>query len=73
MPMKIGYTPEGIEIDHGDRDLSAALRNGVIHIGIGEEYGNGPGGSYARWADINLTLAEARVFRDWITSKIETE
>jgi hypothetical protein len=70
--MKMSYTTEGIEIDHGDRDLSAALRNGIIEVGIGEEYGEGPGGSYARWADINLTLDEARAFRDWLTSKIET-
>jgi hypothetical protein len=69
--MTISNINDGIEIDHGDRDLSAALRNDVIEIGIGEEYGDGPEGSYVTWADINLTLDEARAFRDWLTSKIE--
>jgi hypothetical protein len=71
--MTISNINGAIEIDHVDRDLSAALRNGVIEIGIGEGYGEGPGGSYARWTDIYLTINEARAFRDWLTSKIETE
>jgi hypothetical protein len=71
--MTISNINGAIEIDHIDRDLSAALRHGVIEVGIGEGYGDGPGGSYARWAEISLTINEARAFRDWLTSKIETE
>ncbi len=70
--MKVIITTEGIEIDHRDRELTAQLINGFIVVGIGERYGEGSGGSYAHYADINLTLDEARVFRDWLTLKIET-
>jgi hypothetical protein len=66
---KITFTAEGIEIDHGDRDISAALRNGVVEVGIGEDYLGMTG--YARWAFIDLTLEEALVFRDWLTTKLE--
>jgi hypothetical protein len=70
IPMAVRHTAEGIEIDHGDRDISAALRNNIIEVGIGEGCGDGPGGSYARWAEINLTLDEALALRDWLASKI---
>ncbi len=59
----------GIEIDHGDRDISAVCRNGNVEVGIGEAYKGAEG--YKRWAEINLTMDEARTFRDWLTSQIE--
>lgn len=69
--MTISYTnKEGIEIDHGDEDLSAAFRNDIIEIGIGKNYGDGPGGSYEHWADIKLTIEEARAFHEWLESKL---
>jgi hypothetical protein len=72
--MSINYYPNGIEINQGDRDLSACIviTNNIpkYQVGIGVGYGEGPGGSYLNWADITLTLEEAQVFRDWLNDTI---
>jgi hypothetical protein len=65
--MTISINEHGIEIDHGDRDISAADRNGVIECMIGENYGDG---SYENAATINMTIEEARAFRDWLSVKV---
>ncbi len=51
--MKTTFTDEGIELDYGDRDISAAYRNGVIEVAIGVNYLGANG--YESYTNIILT------------------
>lgn len=75
---KISYGPTGgIEIDHGDADLSAAIREGHVEIMIGEDFSGRHHGperpqGYMRSLDFKMTMEDARVFRDWLTRVLDT-
>jgi hypothetical protein len=68
------FSNGGIEIDHGDADLSACLRDGVIELGIGEDFTNrhrtDKSQGYARYLEFRLTIDEARDFRDWLSLQL---
>ncbi len=66
--MTIKYIGDGIEIDHGDRDISAAERGNVIEMGIGENYLGAQG--YERWAEIDLTREEADALGHWLPRRV---
>jgi hypothetical protein len=61
--MATNQDSNGIEIDHGDADVSAAVWKGAIDLAIGEEFG--PKG-YARYLEFRLTLEEATALYDWL-------
>ena len=75
---KISYGPTGgIEIDHGDADLSAAIHEGKLEIMIGEDWAgrhHGPDRpqGYLRSLDFKMTMEEARAFRDWLIAVVPT-
>jgi hypothetical protein len=75
---KITYgTTGGIEIDHGDADLSACLRDGALEIMIGEDWAgkhHGPDRpqGYLRSLEFKLTMKEAHVLRDWLIETLSS-
>jgi hypothetical protein len=63
---RITCTKTSVEIDHGDRDISADFRDGTIEVGIGHNYSGRRG--YEQYTDIDLTIEEARAFSNWLLS-----
>lgn len=60
---------DGIEIDHGDADLSAGVHNGEIAIGIGHNFESPIG--YEEYLGFSMTRDEAVRLRDWLSLAIE--
>lgn len=69
-------TYPGIEIERGDADLSAAVHDGKIEIGIGEDWAGRhhseerPQG-YLRYLDFKMDKVEATRLRDWLSGAID--
>jgi hypothetical protein len=64
----------GIEIDHGNVDMSAAVHNGKLTIGIVEDFSgrrrpDKPQG-YGQYCEIQLTYEEASALSDWLTKTL---
>lgn len=69
--MSIKEMNGGIEIDHGDVDLSTNVNSdGTIVVAVGGDY-TGVRGYAGGYLEINLTQEEARGLLSWLASAVD--